>query len=77
MISFLAGCAIGAAAMCFVWNREVLNTRQAYQLLRETAENQMFEYWEFRQKFEAYRARFDPLDLTREGNVIKLEKGKL
>lgn len=36
--------------------------------------NQLIEYMNFRKLFEDYRARFDPIDTTREGNVITVTR---
>ena len=78
MLTFIAGALFGYL-IAYIYTRKIqkkLNeTLQAYLLLCEISTQQLEEYWNFRKEYEAYRARFDPIDTTREGNIVTIKRG--
>ena len=53
---------------------KVKEAHQAFNELLEVSQEQLREYWVFLLKFEEYRARFDPIDTSRDGNIITIER---
>lgn len=75
------------ALFVFVWARNIYLARENKKLrqavknadkilseLQATSLKHLVEFYEFKKKFEEYRARHDPIDLKRDGNVITIER---
>lgn len=76
MIDALIGGMIGVVVTTYLWLRPYRKLQAAYCDLLETSTRMQIEYFDFRRQFNEYRARFDPVDLTRDGNVTYIRKGK-
>lgn len=73
LFAFLIACQWAIIATVVRQNNRL---KRAHRELLNASIEQLRDYAEFRAKFEAYRARYDPIDTTVTGNVITIERGK-
>lgn len=76
MVNVLIGALLGVFLTSVVWLRPYQKLQREHCNLLAYALQMQIEYFEFRRQFNEYRARFDPVDLTRDGNVTYISKGK-